>query len=160
MTVSKSNRRSAVMWMTAVAVAALMMVSVLALLVWNAFPQLFLPEAHRTLGAIPLVLAAVAAVLYQATKRPSTLEVFKVAVVAAAFLCWAVNQALGQSPRALLFNDVAIALFALDVFLNVVFRLPRTRSGAVSESGATQQITSARPAEMESSANVVRSASK
>jgi hypothetical protein len=148
------------MWIAAVAVAALMMVSALALLVWNAFPQFFPPEAHLTLGAIPLVLAAIAAVLYQAIKRPSALEVFKVAVVAAAFLCWAVNQALGQSPRALFFNDVAIALFALDVFLNVVFGPPRTRSGAVSESGATQQITSARPDEVESAADVVRSASE
>jgi thiol:disulfide interchange protein len=126
------------MWMAAVVVAALMMVSALVLLIWNSFPQLFPPNAHITLAAIPLVLAAGSAVLYQMARRPRPLEVFKVAVVAAAFLSWAVNQALGNSPRALIFNDLAIALFALDVFLSVVFWPPRRRTGTVSASSANE----------------------
>jgi hypothetical protein len=126
-----------------------MMLSVLALLIWNAFPRLFPADAHALLGAMPLALAAVSAVVYQAARRPSGLEVFKVVVLAAAFLFWAINQLLGDSTHALLFNDLAIALFALDVFLTVVFWPPRVRSSAASDAATQGAHTSSRSSSSE-----------
>jgi hypothetical protein len=41
-------------------------------------------------------------------------------VLAAAFLFWAANQLFSESPHAVLLNDLAIALFVLDVFLSIV----------------------------------------
>ncbi len=41
-------------------------------------------------------------------------------MLAVAFLFWAANQLWPNLPQATLFNDVAIALFVLDVFLVMV----------------------------------------
>ena len=38
-------------------------------------------------------------------------------MLAVAFLFWAANQLWSDLPQATLFNDIAIALFVLDVFL-------------------------------------------
>jgi hypothetical protein len=43
----------------------------------------------------------------------------KATVLAAAFLLWAANQFWPQAPSATLWNDLAIALFVVDVFLVV-----------------------------------------
>ena len=44
----------------------------------------------------------------------------KAILLAAAFLFWAANQLWPESRRAVLWNDVAIGLFVLDVFLVMV----------------------------------------
>ncbi len=96
--------------------AVLTLVSVFVLLVWDAAPALFPPHAHDWLGAAPLALIAVAYLVYQSIRRPGPQELFKAVLLAIAFLLWAANQLWPASPRANLYNDLAIALFVLDVF--------------------------------------------
>jgi len=48
------------------------------------------------------------------------MEFAKAIMLAAAFLFWAANQLWPALPQATLFNDIAIALFVLDVFLVMV----------------------------------------
>jgi len=93
---------------------------VVALLVWDAFPSLFPPPAHDILGAFPLVMIALAYLVYQTAHRPAPLEFLKAILLAAAFLFWAANQLWPNAPLATLFNDIAIALFVLDVFLVMI----------------------------------------
>ena len=69
------------------------------------------------LAAFPLALIAVAYLFYQAVRRPPPAELLKAVLLAAAFLLWAANQFWPNLPQATLFNDLAIALFVLDVFL-------------------------------------------
>ena len=99
---------------------ALTLASVVVLLVWDAMPRLFPANAHNLLGALPLALIAVAYLVYQTIRRPGPAELFKAALLATAFLFWAANQYWPNSPRSTLYNDVAIALFVLDVFFVLV----------------------------------------
>jgi hypothetical protein len=92
------------------------LVSVVVLLVWDAAPALFPANAHRLLGALPLALIAVAYLAYQSIRRPGPAELFKALLLALAFLFWAANQFWSDAPCAVLLNDLAIALFVLDVF--------------------------------------------
>ena len=85
------------------------------LLVWDAYPRLFPPPAHDFLAAFPL--ATLAYLVYQAAHRPAPLEAVKAILLALAFLFWAANQLWPNLRQATLFNDIAIALFVLDVFL-------------------------------------------
>ncbi len=94
----------------------LTLVSVAVLLVWDAAPALFPARAHDWLGAAPLALIAAAYLVYQSIRRPGPQELFKAVLLAIAFLLWAANQLWPASPRANLYNDLAIALFVLDVF--------------------------------------------
>jgi hypothetical protein len=43
-------------------------------------------------------------------------------LLAAAFLFWSANQFWPESPRATLFNDLAVALFVIDVWLAIAAR--------------------------------------
>jgi hypothetical protein len=95
----------------------LTLVSVGVLLAWDAFPRLFPAGAHDLLGALPLVLIALAYLVYQSAHRPPLLEAVKAILLAIAFLFWAANQLWPNLPQATLYNDIAIALFVLDVFL-------------------------------------------
>lgn len=90
------------------------------LLVWDSSPQRFPPRAHDLLGALPLALIAIAYLVYQAAHRPAPKEFFKAILLAIAFLFWSANQLWPSLPQATLFNDIAIALFVLDVFLVIV----------------------------------------
>jgi hypothetical protein len=45
------------------------------------------------------------------------MEFLKAVMLAVAFLFWGANQLWPNLPQATLFNDIAIALFVLDVFL-------------------------------------------
>jgi hypothetical protein len=90
--------------------------SVLVLLVSDAVPRMFPNGAHRVLGALPLALIALAYLFYQSLRRPGRSEVLKAVLLAAAFLFWAANQLWPEAAAATLFNDIAIALFVLDVF--------------------------------------------
>ena len=98
----------------------LSLASVCALLTWDAIPRFFPPRAHDVLGAFPLAMIAFAYLAYQAAHRPALLEVVKAALLAIAFLFWAANQLWPNIPQATLFNDIAIALFVLDVFLVMI----------------------------------------
>jgi hypothetical protein len=91
--------------------------SVGVLIVWDAFPQLFPANAHDVLAAFPLAMIAVAYLVYQSAHRPARLEAVKAVLLAVAFLFWAANQFWPSLRQATLFNDIAIALFVLDVFL-------------------------------------------
>ncbi|MFZ1084620.1 MAG: hypothetical protein WAN35_06630 [Terracidiphilus sp.] len=94
--------------------------SVAVLLAWDAFPRFFPANAHNILGALPLVLIALAYLAYQSAHRPPRKEVFKAVLLALAFLFWAANQLWPYAAQATLYNDIAIALFVLDVFLVMI----------------------------------------
>lgn len=104
----------------AVIAALITLASVGVLLVWDAAPGLFPARAHDLLGALPLALIAVAYLIYQTAHRPPVREFLKAVMLAVAFLFWAANQLWPDSPRTTLYNDIAIALFVLDVFLVIV----------------------------------------
>jgi predicted membrane metal-binding protein len=90
------------------------------LLAWDAFPGLFPPRSHDVLAAFSLAMIAFAYLAYQVLHRPAAKEFVKAAMLAMAFLFWAANQFWPDSHLATLFNDVAIALFVLDVFLVMI----------------------------------------
>jgi hypothetical protein len=90
--------------------------SVAVLFVWDAAPQLFPARSHDYIAAFSLSMIAVAYLAYQVAHRPSTRDFAKAILLTIAFLFWAANQLWPDSPRATLFNDIAIALFVLDVF--------------------------------------------
>lgn len=87
------------------------------LLLWDATPGIFPARAHDVLGALPLALIAITYLAYQFVHRPRLAGLLKASLLAAAFLLWAANQFWPRSSGATLFNDLAIALFVLDVFL-------------------------------------------
>ncbi len=93
---------------------------VAALLVWDAAPALFPARAHDLLGAFPLAMIAVAYLVYQSVHRPSAAEWLKAVLLAVAFLFWSANQFWRDPHQAIVFNDIAIALFVLDVFLVMI----------------------------------------
>ena len=90
------------------------------LLGMDAWPKLFPAEARDLLGALPLVFIAVAYLAYEFVRRPGNAELFKATLLALAFLFWAGNQFWSASKWAPLMNDLAIALFVLDVFFVMV----------------------------------------
>jgi hypothetical protein len=96
------------------------LLSVVVLFAWDFVPRLFPPRAHDVLAAFPLAMIALAYLVYQAAHRPARLEVVKAMMLAVAFLFWAANQFWPDLPQATLFNDIAIALFVLDVFLVII----------------------------------------
>jgi uncharacterized membrane protein len=103
-----------------VLLGAVTLADVVVLLVWDAFPGLFPARSHDFLAAFSLALIAVAYLMYQVAHRPAWREMVKAVMLAAAFLFWAANQFWPDLPEATLFNDIAIALFVLDVFLVIV----------------------------------------
>jgi hypothetical protein len=65
-------------------------------------------------------MIAIAYLVYQAAHRPARKELFKAILLAIAFLFWSANQLWPNLPLATLCNDIAIALFVLDVFLVMI----------------------------------------
>ncbi len=109
------------------------------LLVWDAAPRLFPAGSHALLASFSLTMIAIAYLVYQVVHRPTGLEFAKAAMLAVAFLFWAANQLWPDLPRATLFNDIAIALFVLDVFL-VMIGWPRTSpDGSFAETYVKEQ---------------------
>ena len=96
------------------------LVSVGVLFCWDAFPKQFPARSHDYLAGFALTLIAVAYLAYQIAHRPAAKELAKAVMLAVAFLFWAANQLWPNSPQATLYNDIAIALFVLDVFLVMV----------------------------------------
>jgi hypothetical protein len=103
-----------------VILGAITLASVVVLLAWDAFPRLFPARAHDILGAFPLAMIAIAYLAYQSAHRPPRKELLKAVLLAVAFLFWAANQLWPNSAQATLYNDIAIALFVLDVFLVMI----------------------------------------
>jgi hypothetical protein len=90
------------------------------LLLWDVAPALFPARAHDLLGAFPLAMIAVAYLVYQSVHRPPPKEWLKAILLAIAFVFWAANQCWHDPHQATIFNDIAIALFVLDVFLVMI----------------------------------------
>jgi len=101
-------------------VGASALAAIAVLFAWDASPRLFPPRAHELLGALPLALIAFAYLADRAVRRPAPPELVKAIMLAVAFLFWAANQLWPDLPLATLFNDIAIALFVIDVFLVIV----------------------------------------
>lgn len=105
---------------TPVILGILTLLSVAVLLVWDFVPTRFPADAHAFLGALPLAMIAITYLVYQSVHRPPWRELVKAILLAAAFVLWAANQLWPKSALATLWNDIAIALFVLDVFLVIV----------------------------------------
>lgn len=103
-----------------VLLAAITLVGIAALLLWDFRPQMFPANAHAVLGAFPLVMIAFAWLAHHAGRRASGRDWMKAAVLAAAFLFWAANQCVRDPRTATVCNDIAIALFVLDLFFVIV----------------------------------------
>ena len=106
------------------------------LLVWDAFPQRFPTRSHDFLAAFSLALIAFAYLVYQIVHRPPGRELAKAIMLAVAFLFWAANQLWPDLSQATLFNDIAIALFVLDVFLVMIGWPPTSPDSSFAEISA------------------------
>jgi len=102
------------------ALGVLALASAAALMAWDVVPSLFRARVHDMLGVLALALIAFAYLVHQVILRPGHKDLLKAILLAMAFLFWAANQLWPDSPRATLFNDLAIALFVLDLFLSMI----------------------------------------
>jgi len=91
--------------------------SAIALLIQDADAGIFPARMHDAVGALSLAAVAVAYLIYHAMRRSAGAELVKSVLLAAAFLFWAANQVWRNPRMAILCNDLAIALFVLDMFL-------------------------------------------
>jgi hypothetical protein len=103
-----------------VALGVVTLVGVGVLLVFDVAPERFPARAHDWLGAFPLAMIAVAYLMYQGVHRPPAKEWLKAVLLAVAFVFWAANQCWRDPRGAMVCNDIAIALFVLDVFLVMI----------------------------------------
>jgi hypothetical protein len=103
-----------------VIVGVITLVAIGVLLTWDALPRYFPARAHDYLAAFPLATIALAYLVYQTAHRPPFRELVKAIMLAAAFLFWAANQLWPDIPQATLYNDIAVALFVLDIFLVMI----------------------------------------
>jgi hypothetical protein len=106
--------------MAPVILGVLTLVSVVALLALDAVPSILSGKSHDAVAAFALGMIALAYLVYQRAHRPPLRELLKAVMLALAFVCWAANQVWPDAHQAVLFNDVAIALFVLDVFLVMI----------------------------------------
>jgi hypothetical protein len=90
---------------------------VVLLFVEDAYPRLFPAGSHTILAALSLALIAFAYLIFESTRRGVSTGLVRAILLAAAFLFWAANQFWPDLPQASLWNDIAIGLFVLDVFL-------------------------------------------
>lgn len=103
--------------------AVLSLAGVVALLAWDIHPQ-FLPTiSHALLGAFPLSMIGFAWLARHAAQGASFSEWVKAALLAAAFFFWAANQCLREMRAATICNDIAIALFVLDLVWVIAGRI-------------------------------------
>jgi hypothetical protein len=116
------------------ALAVITLATVALLLVWDLSPRRFPPKAHDTLAALPLALIAVAWLAHRLAQRATRAEMGRAIVLAAAFLFWAANQFWPDSPRATLFNDLAVALFVIDVGLTMMAERQASKSAVAMKS--------------------------
>jgi hypothetical protein len=104
------------------ALGGLTLAAVALLFADDAAPGLFAEGSHAALAAFSLAAIAIAYLISQCARRDVTIGaggIVKAVLLAAAFLFWAANQFWPNLPQAGLFNDIAIGLFVLDVFLAI-----------------------------------------
>jgi hypothetical protein len=101
------------------AFGSLATISLVPLLGWDAAPTRFPRGTHDVLGATPLVAIAAAHLAQQCVVKPSLVDWLRAIVVVSAFGAWAVNQYWPDHPLATVWNDVAIALFVIDIFVSI-----------------------------------------
>ena len=101
------------------------------LLFWDVSPGRFPPGAHDVLSALPLALIGVAAVVHRLEHRPTFSELGRTLLLAAAFFCWAANQLWPRLPAATPLNDLAVALFVIDVWWTIAARQPAVSAEAM-----------------------------
>lgn len=99
------------------ALGAATLAAVVLLLVSDVAPQILRAVRHDSVAAFSLAMIAFAYLAFQWAHRRPPAELAKAILLAVAFLFWAANQYWSSSSAAPLFNDIAIALFVLDVFL-------------------------------------------
>lgn len=99
------------------ALGVVTLAAVALLLAQDAFPRWFPAPGHDFLAAFSLAGIAFAYVVFQLVQRVAIADLGKAILLGAAFLFWAANQFWPRLPAAALFNDLAIALFVLDLFL-------------------------------------------
>jgi hypothetical protein len=104
----------------AVILGGLTLLAAAGLLFQDAIPGLFEAKSHSMLSAFALAAIAFAYLIHQCARRRERGELLKAILLAAAFLFWAANQLWPSLPQAALFNDLAVGLFVLDVFLAIV----------------------------------------
>lgn len=95
------------------------MASVALLIACDVWPSLS-PTSHGLVEAFPLAMIALSYLVYQVVHRPPLKEWIKAILLAIAFLFWSANQFWSNPHEAIVFNDIAIALFVLDVFLVII----------------------------------------
>jgi hypothetical protein len=106
--------------MAPVVLGMITLASVGALLTLDAFPVLIPAKVHDPMAAFALGMIAFAYLVYQSAHRPPWRELLKAVLLVIAFLFWAANQIWPVPRTAILFNDLAVALFVLDVFLVMI----------------------------------------
>lgn len=74
-------------------------------------------DARRVVSALPLIAIALACLAFHATWTPEPLDLLKRVLLSAAFLFWAANQLFPTTGWAPIANDIAVALFVLDLAL-------------------------------------------
>lgn len=102
------------------AMALLTVLTLVPLLIWDISPRLFPARMHDALAAVPLILIGVACPVYVLARSGPAPDLAKACILAAAFFFWAANQLWPDDPRALLYNDIAIALFVVDGALAIL----------------------------------------
>jgi hypothetical protein len=117
---------------------AVALVDVLLLLVGDADPRLFPAQSHALLASSSLAVIACTYLIFEVAHRRAAAHLAKAAVLAVAFLFWAANQFWSSLPQASLFNDIAIGLFVLDVFLVIAGWPPATKASGFPDDSATQ----------------------
>jgi hypothetical protein len=101
------------------AIGSIAMLSLVPLLAWDVAPDRFPSRSHDLFGAGPLLAIAIAYFAQQLVQRPPLLGWMRAGIVVAAFVAWAANQYLPDNGLATLWNDIAIALFVIDIFFSL-----------------------------------------
>ena len=110
--------------------------AVVLLLIQDAWPRWFPVESHEFLAAFSLATITAAYLIYRWTQRRRWMELAKPILLAAAFFFWAANQLWPRLPQAGLFNDIAIGLFVLDVFLVIAGGPEPAKSSEFADAGS------------------------
>jgi hypothetical protein len=74
-------------------------------------------HAHRFVSALSLLAIATGYLILQARLRPSPHELLKRALLSIAFILWSISQLAPHAQWATIADDLAIALFVLDLSL-------------------------------------------